>query len=210
MDSTLPRAACALMLGFAVGGCERAADPPVASGYWDCDALEMAALPDGRDYTLHLPGVRQRLAEVRDGRTVHYQSGQIRLVFVDERAELTIAGALYLCREKAWGAPWQRARDRGAAFRAIGQEPGWHVEVVPGGELTLVLDYGERQLAMPAPEPETLDDDARGYHGVAGGALVLVVIEDLTCFDIMSGEVFPETVTVAVDDERYRGCGLRL
>ncbi|HEY6362032.1 MAG TPA: MliC family protein [Vicinamibacterales bacterium] len=28
--------------------------------------------------------------------------------------------------------PWQEARDRGVDFRAVGQEPGWHLEIDDG------------------------------------------------------------------------------
>lgn len=189
-----------------LAACGRPEPEPVE--YWDCADMEIAAFRADGQVQLHLPGFRETLAPGE--RSGHYGSGQIRIAFERDGAELTIAGTAYACEPKDWGASWQRARDRGVVFRAIGQEPGWHLEVVPGGDLALVLDYGERTLTLPAPELDILDDSARGYQGQAGDRLVLVVIEDRVCFDIMSGEVFPVTVTVGVDDERYRGCGMPL
>ncbi len=37
---------------------------------------------------------------------------------------------------------WHRAKLRGVAFRAIGQEPGWLLEITNGTEILLVTDYG--------------------------------------------------------------------
>jgi putative lipoprotein len=92
----------------------------------------------------------------------------------------------------------------------VGQEPGWYVEAVPGGVLTVALDYGERVLTAPTPAVTQLQG-ARGYQAEdVDGRLLLVLVEPIVCFDIMSGEVYPETVTVAVGDDRYRGCGVRL
>ena len=102
------------------------------------------------------------------------------------------------------------ARARGAAFRAVGQEPGWTVEVVPGETLTAVLDYGERTIELPAPDVTPLDGGARGYQAEGDGVVVQLVIEPLVCFDSMSGHVHPETATLAVDGQRYHGCGAPL
>src|SRR5690606_41512251 len=43
---------------------------------------------------------------------------------------------------------WKEAAARGVAFRAVGQEPGWYVEVGGSGApgLHAVLDYGERTI----------------------------------------------------------------
>src|SRR5690606_31800828 len=111
------------------------------------------------------------------------------------------------CAPKVWGGPWADAAARGVVFRAVGQEPGWYVEVVPDGELTAVLDYGERRVALPAPEVTPLTDGARGYQAERDGVVVQVVIEPLVCFDVMSGQVYPETVTLAHAGQRYSGCG---
>lgn len=105
---------------------------------------------------------------------------------------------------------WKEAAARGIAFRAVGQEPGWYVEV--GGDdapgLHAVLDYGERTVDVATVEG--LDGD-RGYRGTAGdGTEVVVRTSDGPCFDSMSGHRFPTTVELAVGDQTYHGCGAHL
>src|SRR5688500_19395613 len=51
--------------------------------------------------------------------------------------------------------PWREAAERGIDFRAIGQEPGWYLEVDDGRSMRLVYDYGERNVITPAPVATT-------------------------------------------------------
>ncbi|HET8727046.1 MAG TPA: hypothetical protein VFO41_06005 [Alphaproteobacteria bacterium] len=103
--------------------------------------------------------------------------------------------------------PWDRARLRGVDFRAIGQEPGWLVDIEDGERITVLTDYGQSRTIVPAPAPET-DGQARTTYFVATGTHTLtVVLEDAPCQDVMSGEAFPVTVTMELDGQAYRGCG---
>jgi putative lipoprotein len=112
-------------------------------------------------------------------------------------------------REEISPAPWDDARDRGAAWRGIGQEPGWTVEIHPGSRLVYVGDYGERTVSVPTPEPRQ-DGNRTIWQATTGDADIRVVFEALPCTDIMSGEEFPLSVTVTVNGEELRGCGRRL
>ena len=104
------------------------------------------------------------------------------------------------------GSPWEKAQQRGIAFRAIGNEPGWLVEVGRGESPTLhaELDYGERKL------------DARvralsGLLGFAGeaddGSPVRLVLERKACSDGMSDATYPVEVVLEAAGKTYRGCG---
>ena len=44
---------------------------------------------------------------------------------------------------------WHAAKLRGVAFRAIGQEPGWLLEITNGEEILLVTDYGKNKKSYP-------------------------------------------------------------
>jgi len=93
-------------------------------------------------------------------------------------------------------------------FRAVGQEPGWHLELYTGKEMRLTYAYGERTAVTPMPAPTT--DAASGsqtFHAVTGANDLLVVIERKPCLDAMSGNPFPATVTVTINGETLRGCG---
>jgi putative lipoprotein len=105
--------------------------------------------------------------------------------------------------------PWDDARDRGAALRGIGQEPGWTVEVFPGDRIVYLGDYGEHHVTAPAGTPRQ-EGGRTTWDTSADGTELRVVFEELPCTDVMSGEEFPLTVTLTVDGREFRGCGRRL
>jgi uncharacterized membrane protein len=103
---------------------------------------------------------------------------------------------------------WADVRARGVDFRAIGQEPGWTLEIWDGERMEFVGDYGERRVTVPAPPPETPDtEDYMAYRIRTDAHTVEVIIVPTECQDVMSGQPFPATVTVTVDGDEYRGCG---
>lgn len=177
------RAFVALAL-VVLAACGRAPEPPPEKPtiFWDCGIdREFAAVPTAGGFDVYLPGRAEP--------------------FLAEEVDATG------CEPKEWGGPWQAARERGATMRAVGQEPGWLLELTDGAEILLGLDYGARVVSVSTP-PATPLGGARGYHAEVDGMALLVLVEDLPCFDIMSGEVFPETVTVQLGEVRYSGCGL--
>lgn len=104
--------------------------------------------------------------------------------------------------------PWEEARARGAEIRAIGQEPGWWLEVRQDGTLMLASDYGTRRQVFERPRSQIAENGAEQFHVAEAG--VLVTITDQFCEDVMSGETMPLTVVVETPDERLEGCGRRL
>jgi len=104
--------------------------------------------------------------------------------------------------------PWDAATARGVAFRAVGNEPGWYVEVDGGATSALhaTLDYGDRKVEVP--DADALDGDASGYHGTAtDGSIVVLRIQRGVCSDGMSDHNYETSVTFDVGDMTYRGCG---
>jgi uncharacterized membrane protein len=102
--------------------------------------------------------------------------------------------------------PWVDACIRGVTYRAIGQEPGWVLEIGPQRTMLLETDYGEhRHEGVLAPP----DRDGRrlSYTASVGGASITITIEEEPCQDIMSGEAFPTSVSVTVDGRQLDGCG---
>ena len=97
---------------------------------------------------------------------------------------------------------WEQARERGVSFRGVGQEPGWLLELT-GERALFEYDYGERRLEVSAleralgPEGETV---------LRADGLVITIVER-ECLDTMSGEEFPSTVTVTLEDRSFAGCG---
>jgi putative lipoprotein len=104
-------------------------------------------------------------------------------------------------------APWDDARQRGVDFRAIGQEPGWLLEIDQGKSMYLLADYGERKVTVPTPTPQRDSTGTITYDTTAEGHHLTAVIRTRVCHDAMSGEEFTHEVTVTLDGKEYRGCG---
>ena len=104
--------------------------------------------------------------------------------------------------------PWEAARARGVTFRAVGNEPGWMLEIIDGKEVLMLADYGEKRVITPAPAP--LDEPSTGdrLYAIRTEAHRLDIrIAALRCQDGMSGFEFPATVTATLDGQSYHGCG---
>ena len=103
---------------------------------------------------------------------------------------------------------WHAAKLRGVAFRAIGQEPGWLLEIKNGEEILIVTDYGQNRAAYPYVEPR--EDKAAEKTVFQVDEDVSVLIENIRCTDSMSGESFEVTVTLTTGGQAYKGCGRAL
>ncbi len=111
-------------------------------------------------------------------------------------------------------APWDGvffglARDHD--FRAVGQEPGWQLEIRKGEEIRFTYDYGKGMAVTPASRAQV--DSSTGtqtYHAVAEANDLRVEIVPVRCTDAVSGRPFASTVTVTLNGKTYRGCGEEL
>jgi uncharacterized lipoprotein YbaY/uncharacterized membrane protein len=107
----------------------------------------------------------------------------------------------------AAGSPWDKAKQRGIAFRAIGNEPGWLAEVGQGETpaLQVELDYGQRKLDIAKAQSLS---GLLGYAGrTADGTQVRLVLERISCSDGMSDNTYPVEAKLDVDGKTYQGCG---
>jgi uncharacterized membrane protein len=83
---------------------------------------------------------------------------------------------------------WHKAKLRGVAFRAIGQEPGWLLEITNGEEILLVTDYGQNRKSHPYVEPQ--EDKAARRTVFQVDADTSVLIEGKPCSDTMAARCF--------------------
>lgn len=143
-------------------------------------------------------------ARYSDGRATFWSKGE------ETRLELGDSTAAS-CTLLPKGDVWERARLRGVEFRAIGQEPGWVLEIDPERWIRLATDYGRADAYVPVPVPNA--DPVTGattYHAVTEAHELRVVLEEKPCRDVMSGEAFPTVVTLHLNERRFSGCGMRL
>ncbi len=136
---------------------------------------------------------------------------QVLEVHCDTRPWAALGGLLLeVDRDRAL-APWdgvffELARDRD--FRAVGQEPGWQLEIRLGSEMRFTYDYGKGSAVTPAARA-VLDarTGTRTFHAVSEANDLRVEVVPVGCQDSMSGKPFPATVTVTLNDRSFRGCG---
>lgn len=108
--------------------------------------------------------------------------------------------------------PWQKAKEAGVYFRAIGQEPGWLLEIGSGERLRLLLDYGDTEMTTHFSIVEiNYITGTRTYRTAEPRSplAITVTIQEQSCFDVMSGEGFTHAVTVKLSGTgaTYKGCG---
>ena len=104
-------------------------------------------------------------------------------------------------------AAWEDARAQGVDFRAIGQEPGWVLNIYRQERITLAWDYGQNSATFPLTEPTYPVEGQTRYDASADGKTIAVVIRRFPCQDAMSGAAFPATVEVTIDGRTLQGCG---
>lgn len=107
--------------------------------------------------------------------------------------------------------PWRLARERGVAFRGIGQEPGWNVDIHNDfdepAQLVFTTLYGEESYTFQTVLRETDGDGNPLFRAEGGGHSISVVVVDGQCQDVMSGEHFEASVRIYFDDQTLNGCG---
>ena len=112
-------------------------------------------------------------------------------------------------REETSNNVWHKAKLRGVAFRAIGQQPGWLLEITNGEEIMLSTDYGASVQHYAYVVPVVYQDERRTQY-VIEEAPVTVEIRGVPCTDTMSGKSFEVSVSIIARDRRLEGCGRTL
>lgn len=190
---------------------------PAAGGFsfaayaYDCNGIQLAVSAGEGEITLFLPDRELTLPQVEAASGAKYAAGDD--VFWGRgmnSAILTLDGEEMDCRLDRRETPWADARFRGALFRAVGNEPGWHLEIHPD-RLVLVRQFGDERAVVPNPGEQTEPGQpVSRWHAVTEAHELSVTVEARACTDIMSGEIFPATVTATLDGREYSGCGRRL
>ena len=157
---------------------------------------------EGKAAWLFLPGQTIKLPHVLSGSGAKYSNGSVTFWSKGEEAQLEVEGEeRWTCRNNRAAAIWEHAKLNGVDFRAVGNKPGWHLEISAGLEnIVLVTDYGETRYEFPFVEP-TVDNEARRavYRASSGGREIEITLKRVGCRDTMSDEEFETTVTVILD-----------
>src|SRR5690606_22467122 len=101
---------------------------------------------------------------------------------------------------------WENLREAQIVYRALGQEPGWMLDIHTTRRALLVLDYGERAIQFDLPY-RYIRPSSAAYEGQGTDEDIAITISDGPCEDSRSGQPFPERVEVRVGERRLSGCG---
>jgi putative lipoprotein len=170
----------------------------------------VAQFEEGLDMVrLLLPDTTLTLPPVVSASGARYDDGTYGYWAKGDEALLEMPGRSYTgCVSDEGGPGWRDAKARGVRFRAVGQEPGWLLDVQADGAIDVEADYGEAVHHFPPVEPEVDPGAGRTIHRIETEAhRATIVIDDEPCRDAMSGWPFEATVTMVLDGREYGGCG---
>ncbi len=167
---------------------------------------------EGKTAWLFLPDQTVQLTQTTTDSKSLYKGNSFLLKIHEQVAELQSAKRHYQnCRNNAAKAVWEHAKLNGIDFRAIGNEPGWSLDITKAGNIWFISNYGQSHYQFKTPEPIIYRQAHITKYTVHNEAHKLeVILKSKSCSDDMSGEIFETTVTVILDDHRYRGCGMTL
>jgi uncharacterized membrane protein len=179
---------------------------------WDCDngAYLVTHYQDGTLW-LFRPGETVELAHQRAASGSKY--GKDGLVFwvKGDEAMLDVAGEKANCTVNRLETPFEDAKLRGADFRAVGNEPGWHLELFSDGPSLLVTDYGQERYEFMAGEPSDLADGVGSVFSVdVDGTPMRIELRPGPCADTMVDRVYETAVRIESGERVLAGCGKAL
>ncbi len=111
------------------------------------------------------------------------------------------------CSNNRYKAIWEDAKLRGNDFRAIGNAPGWYLEIAEDGAKTvLVTEYGNEKYELDLGKAFRSSQSTR--YKIKG--FIDILIENKRCNDSMTGKSFESSVSIKLNKKRYKGCGKSL
>lgn len=208
----LPRLLClALGMGWlagcATGGGAPARDVAGRTLVYECGDFEFVVHARANGAALYLLDDYRELEQVRSASGTRYEGDDAVFWSQGDEAMLDVGGKKYRgCLLNRSRGPWEDARRRGVDFRAVGQEPGWVLEIRHEATMLMEADYGSTRVLLPTPEP-IISDDLERYEASDGSHRLSVQIRLEHCYDTMSGEAYSSRVTAVLDGREYKGCG---
>jgi len=175
-----------------------------------CDeGFEFVARTENRSAWLFLPSGTLKLMQESSDK---YRSDKVVFRINGQSSRLERPGGKLLsCRNNQSLAIWQHAKLNGADFRAVGNEPGWYLEIHNQAKVILVTGYGTERHEFELPEPETnISAGKTDYRAVREGQEMTLTVSREVCRDSMSGEMFESKVDIAFEGKTLQGCGRAL
>jgi putative lipoprotein len=173
------------------------------------DSVRFSIRPSGDSVVLSLPERLDTLPRAEAASGARYAAGGVVFWVKGSEASLEAGGASHTrCRGRAVGDPWEEAALLGVGFRAVGQEPGWALDLAEGRWIRYVGDYGATRVYAASPRQVRGSPEGRVvFDAEPDGHALRVEIRQAPCRDAMSGQPFTHVVTVRLDTSTVKGCG---
>lgn len=173
------------------------------------DSLEFTAHVAQDSTWLFLPDTTVKVLPVEAGSGARYEGGKyIYWSKGDEAILQKPKGSFMTCHHIPQEKSWAAAKLRGIDFRALGQEPGWILELKDKEQARYLGNYGQDTLNFDMPESQRNNNGHTMYRMQDNNNTLTLTIKDTSCTDVMSGFEYPAAVTVTVNDTTtYTGCG---
>lgn len=115
------------------------------------------------------------------------------------------------CLNNQRKAIWEHAKLNGVDFRAVGNEPGWVLEISNKTDIQLITNYGQSHHNFASTEVTSATQGLTTiFEGKNKRDQIEITITGTRCGDSMSNEMFPVTVDIQLNENVYRGCGRAL
>ena len=99
-----------------------------------------------------------------------------------------------------------READSQVDFTAIGQEPGWLLELTAGQDITIEWQYATKSATFPFERTNDMEGPLDLSLQSGSDTLELTVVRE-DCMDPMNGSEYVYSVTAVINGERLQGCG---
>ena len=198
-----------------------AADAPpegVLRAYvWACDdgrSLHMRNLYREHAIALDFHEGTKRLDQTVSASGARYATADESVVFWTKGSSATLEQRglpPVKCNERRAESLREDARARGVVYRALGNEPGWTLEIGPGTRLEWVTNFGTERHAFDGATESAAPGEGAGRKFVAanGSESIEATLTREPCVD--AGEVtYDHTAVVVFAGTTHHGCGNRL
>jgi len=180
---------------------------------YHCDNdYKFVARIEGEKVWLFLPEQTIRLPHTPSASGAKFHDKSSTFWSKGQEAYLKVNNKIYQgCKNNRSKAIWEHAKLNGVDFRAVGNEPGWHLEIMNQNRIVLTTDYGQSHYIFKAPDPVINKPASSARYTMQNELHKLTVIIKLEqCHDTMSGQSFDSAVKVILDGVQFNGCGKSL
>ena len=188
-------------------------DPNAQTFVFECsDDFNFTARIENNNAWLFLRRDTLQLAEVESASGVKFADEEHTFWMKGEEATLITPRRTHKdCKNNYRKAIWEHAKLNGVDFRAVGNEPGWVLEISNKADILFITDYGQsRHEFISANVSSATQGLTTIYEARNEQDQIEIKLTARRCGDTMSDEKFPVTVNVLLNQKEYNGCGRAL